>query len=75
MQDVPGSVYIPVNCEATTAVMNANSQALSDNRSAIRTDLACVVRVHGDQFRTSFFHFVRKQLPEQAQRRVVCGEG
>ena len=54
--------------------MHTNAQTFSDNHTTARTCLARVVGIHGDDLRTSILDFVRKHLPEQPQRRVMCGQ-
>ena len=55
--------------------MYTNTQVLLDNHTTARTHLRGVGGVHGHDWRTSIFSFVRQQLLELAQTRVMCAEG
>ena len=55
--------------------MYANAQILLDDHTTPGARLRGVGRVHGHDLRTSFFRFVRKQLLELCQPRVMRAEG
>lgn len=55
--------------------MLTNAYALLDNHTTACTGLTRILGVNGNHLRTSFFNFVRKELPEHPKRRVVCGQG
>jgi len=55
--------------------MLTNLDAFRDNHTAPCTGLTCVLGIHGNDLRTSFYRFVRKDLSEHAQTRIMCGEG
>ena len=55
--------------------MYANAQILLDDHATRRARLRGVGRLHGHDLRTSFFRFVRKQVLEFCQPRVMRAEG
>jgi hypothetical protein len=55
--------------------MRSDAQFFGHKHPAPAAHLRRVLRVHSYQRRTSFFRFVRQQLPEQPQRSVVGAQG
>ena len=55
--------------------MLTNLDAFRDNHTTPCAGLTCVLGIHGNDLRTSFFDFVRKELSEHAQTRIMCREG
>lgn len=55
--------------------MYTNTQILLDNCTAVRAGLRGIGRVHGYHPRTSILSFVRQQLLELAQSRVMRAQG
>ena len=75
-QDIPSGIHVTVKREtAVRTHMYANAQILLDDHTTPGARLRGVGRVHGHDLRTSFFRFVRKQLLELCQPRVMRAEG
>lgn len=51
--------------------MNTNAERLTHYSTTGAARLTCAPGIHGNDARTSFFRFVRQQLPEQPKRRVM----
>src|SRR5690606_23068519 len=75
-QDIPSGIHVTVKREAAVRThMYANAQILLDDHATRRARLRGVGRLHGHDLRTSFFRFVRKQVLEFCQPRVMRAEG
>ena len=55
--------------------MNSHTQVFWNNPPASAACLCGVSGVHGNDSRTSLFHFVREQLPEHSQTRISSRQG
>lgn len=75
MQDIHGSIHIPIKHKAAGAAVNPIGKCFRVNRAASRAGLAGIGRVHQFHSLASVFSFVRQAVNELAPRCIVDGLG
>ena len=62
LENIPSSVFVPIERQATPASVDAHAQGLGNLGAARGAELACIVRGHLNYFTTSLGNFVRPVL-------------
>ena len=71
MQDIHGSIHIPIKHKAAGAAVNPIGKCFRVNRAASRAGLAGIGRVHQFHSLASVFSFVRQAVNKLAPRCIV----